>query len=183
MPETRVHMDELIRLLGERKTYLYARNLVVVALPIETAHRLAPQLAQALNAEYLDFDNEFIKQLEGDDWEEHVALEKKGTLAIGKSLGERWLLKVSERLNRQQPLVIGNVNLAVRYQIDLAKALYDTTERGLCIIAAGGRLQGQTLWLHGIMPQTGAGSQAFELVTIQAPENPEALPAVQERLL
>jgi hypothetical protein len=176
-------MDELIRLLSERKTYLYARNLVLVALPIETAHRLAPQLARALIADYLDFDSEFIKQLEGDDWEEHVALEKKGTLAIGKSLAERWLQKVSERLNPKRPLVIGNVNLAVRYQIDLANALYDATERGLCVIAAGGRLQGQTLWLHGILSQTGAGSQAYELITAQAPENLEPPKAVQDRLL
>ena len=183
MPETRVHMDELIRLLSERQTYLYARNLVLVALPIETGYRLAPQLARALNANYLDFDYEFLKQLEADDWEEHVVLEKKGTLAIGKSLAERWLKKVSEHLNRQQPLVIGNINLAVRYQLDLAKALYDATERGLCIIAAGGRLQGQTLWLHGILPQTGAGSQAYELITAHAPEDLEPPKAIQDRLL
>jgi hypothetical protein len=176
-------MDELISLLNERKTHTYARNLVLIALPIESAHRLAPQLAQAVNADYLDFDCEFLRQLEADNWEEHVALEKKGTLAIGRNLAERWLKKVGERLNRQKPLLIGNINLAVRYQLDVAKALYDATERGLCIIAAGGRLQGQTLLLHDVLPQTGAGSQTYELITTSVPENPKPPRAVQDRLL
>jgi hypothetical protein len=57
------------------------------------------------------------------------------------------------------------VNLAVRYEVDLAKALYDAAERGLCIIAAGGRLQDQTLLIHGRLPQSGAGSPAYGLVS------------------
>lgn len=183
MPEMQVSMDELVRLLKGRQTYLHARNLVLVALPIESAHRLAPQLAQALNADYLDFDQELLHLLEQDDWEEHVALEKKGTLTIGKSLAQRWLRNIPTRFNRQRTLVIGNLNLAVRYQLDVAQSLYDATQNGLCVLAAGGRLQGQVLMLHGVFPQTGAGSQAYELVVpTQLPEPPQENRSIQERL-
>ena len=183
MPEMQVSLEELIRLLQERQTYLYARNLALVALPIETAHRLAPRLATALHADYLDFDQELLGVLAQDDWDEHVALEKKSTLTIGKSLAERWLRQVGARLNRQRALVIGDANLAVRYQVDVARALYDATQNGLCILAFAGRLQGPVLLLHGILPQTGAGSQAYELfMPSTPPDPPDIVRAVQERL-
>jgi hypothetical protein len=90
---------------------------------------------------------------------------------------------VTERVNRERPLVIGNLNLAVRYEIDVAAALYDGTERGLCIIAAGGRLQGQTLLIHGRLPQTGAGSLAYEVVPPADDTTPAHPRTVQDRLL
>ena len=79
--------------------------------------------------------------------------------------------------------MIGNVNLAVRYEIDLAGALYDATERGLCVIAAGGRLQGQTLLVHGLLPQTGAGSLAYEVILPPPDGRLEPPRATQDRLL
>lgn len=183
MPEMQVNLDELLRLLQERQTYLYARNLMLVALPIETAHQLAPKIAQALHADYLDFDQELLRELDQDDWDEHVALDKKGTLTIGKGLAERWLRQVVARLNKERPLVIGNANLAVRYQIDVARSVYDATQNGLCILAFAGRMQGQVLLLHGALPQTGAGSQAYELLMPSIPPDPPDIPkAVQERL-
>jgi len=183
MPEMQVNLDELLRLLQERITYLYARNLVLVALPVETAHQLAPKIAQALHADYLDFDKELLRELDEDDWDEHVTLDKKGTLTIGKSLAERWLRKGAARINKEHPLVIGNANLAVRYQIDVANCIYDATQNGLCILAFAGRMQSQVLLLHGTLPQTGAGSQAYELLMPFTPPEPPDIPkAVQERL-
>ena len=79
--------------------------------------------------------------------------------------------------------MIGNPNLVVRYEIDVATALYDATERGLCVIAAGGRLQGQTLLIHGVLPQTGAGSPAYEVVPPADDTSPTPPHAVQDRLL
>jgi hypothetical protein len=89
---------------------------------------------------------------------------------------------VAERINRTRPMVIGNVNLAIRYDVDVATALYDATEAGLCILAAGGRLQGQTLLVHGTLPQTGAGSPAYEVVP-PADRHPEPPHVVQDRLI
>lgn len=183
MTESRVTLAQLTELLCERATYQHERNLVLVALPLETAHRDAPQLAQALNAEYLDFDCELLAQMKADDWDDHVALERRGTLSVGQMLARDWLAEVAGRINGERPLVIGNVNLAVRYEIDVATALYDATERGLCVIAAGGRLQGQTLLIHGVLPQTGAGSPAYEVVP-PAEDTPPASPRpLQDRLL
>lgn len=185
MAENRVTLDQLVELLCQRVAApgRRERNLVLVALPLETAHRDAPRLAQALHADYLDFDCGLLAQMEADDWADHVALERRGTLAVGQMLARRWLADVAGRIPSERPLVIGNLNLAVRYEIDVAAALYDATERGLCIIAAGGRLQGQTLWIHGRLPQTGAGSPAYEVVP---PPDPTPLPPprpVQERLV
>ena len=183
MAENQVTLDQLTGLLRERAEVQHARNLVLVALPMESAHRDARQLAQALDAEYLDFDCELLAHMEADDWDEHVSLERRGTLSIGGKLARDWLAEVGGRLNPEQPLVIGNTNLAVRYEIDVATTLYDATERGLCVIAAGGRVQGQTLLIHGRLPQTGAGSPAYEVVP--PPDDARAEPprAVQDRLM
>jgi len=183
MAKRRVTLDQLTDLLCERVAHLHARNLVLVALPLETAHRDAPGLAQALNAEYLDFDCALLAQMEADDWDEHVALEQRGTLSIGQMLSRDWLTDVAGQIDRQRPLVIGNLNLAVRYEIDVATLLYDATERGLCIIAAGGRLQGRTLLIHGRLPQTGAGSEAYEVVPPPDGRPRRSPRTVQDRLL
>ena len=183
MAENRVTLTQLTDLLCERIRYHHARNLFLAALPLETAHRDARQLADALGAEYLDFDCEFLAQLEADDWDDHVALEQKGTLSVGQRLARGWLAEVAGRINRERPLVVGNINLAVRYEIDVAQALYDATERGLCVIAAGGRLQGQTLLIHGRLPQTGAGSPAYEVAPPSDDTTPATPRTVQERLL
>jgi hypothetical protein len=183
MAENRVTLAQLTGLLRERAAQHHARNLVLVALPLETAHRDAHQLAEAIGAEYVDFDCELLAQMEADEWDDHVALQRRGTLSIGQSLARDWLAGVTGRINRQRPLVIGNVNLAVRYEIDVATALYDATERGLCVIAAGGRLQSQTLLLHGRLPQTGAGSPAYEVVPPPDDTHPAAPDTRQERLL
>ena len=183
MAESRVTLAQLTELLRERAAFQYARNLVLVALPMETAHRDARQLAQALNADYVDFDCELLAQMEADDWDDHVALEKRGTLSVGQRLAREWLAQMAQRINRQRPLVIGNVNLAVRYQIDVARSVYDATQNGLCILAFAGRMQGQVMLLHGALPQTGAGSQAYELIIPTNPPEPPDIPkAVQEKL-
>jgi hypothetical protein len=183
MDERRVTLDQLTHLMRERAQARHARNLVLVALPLESAHRDVRQLAQALGADYLDFDCELLAQMEADDWEDHVSLERRGTFSIGAMLARDWLAQVAQRLNPERPLVIGNLNLAVRYEIDVATALYDATERGLCIIAAGGRVQGQTLLIHGRLPQTGAGSAAYEVVPPPEDTRPEPPHSVQDRLL
>jgi hypothetical protein len=183
MAEQRVSLAQLTDLLRERAAALHARNLVLAALPLETAHRDARQLARDLGAEYLNFDCELLARMEADDWEDHVALERRGTLSIGQMLARDWLIEMAGRVNRGRPLVIGNVNLAVRYEIDVAQAFYDATERGLCVLAAGGRLQGQTLLVHGVLPQTGARSPAYEVVASTDDTEHHAPSAMQERLL
>jgi hypothetical protein len=183
MAENWVTLEQLTDLLLDRSEVQHARNLVLVALPLESAHRDARQLARALGADYVDFDCELLARMEADDWEDHVSLERRGTLSIGGMLAREWLAEVAGRLNSERPLVIGNTNLAVRYEIDVATTLYDATERGLCVIAAGGRVQGQTLLIHGRLPQTGAGSAAYEVVPPPEDTRPEPPRSVQDRLL
>jgi hypothetical protein len=184
MNEIRVTLPQLTELLRERASYLHARNLVLVALPLETAHRDANELARALSTEYVDFDCELLAQMEADDWDEHVAMERRGTLAVGQRLARQWLDTVATRINRSRPLMIGNINVAVHYNIDVATALYDATEAGMCVIAAGGRLQGQMLLIHGVLSQTGAGSPAYEVILPAVSGSRRESPAaVQERLL
>ena len=102
----------------------------------------------------------------------------------GQLLAEQWLKEtVRQQIAPEQPLVIGNINLAVRYDIDLAAALYDATENGVCVIAAAGRVQGQTLMIHGIHPQTGAGSPVYEVISSDGGASPDSSHSVQERLL
>jgi len=184
MAEQRVTLTQLIGQLRQRAAYLHERNLVLVALPMETAHRDAPELAQALGAEYLDFDCELLAQMEADDWEDHVSLERHGTLSVGQNLAHGWLREsVARRINRDRPLVVGNVNLAVRYGIDVAGALYDASSEGLCVIAAGGRVQGQALLIHGVFRQTGAASPVYEVVPPPNSTPPAPPTTVQERFL
>lgn len=183
MAEQRVTLAQAVELLAARARQRYARNLILLALPLASAHRLGRELAQVLDAAYLDFDCELLEQLEVDGWEEHVELAQRDNTAEGRMVAEKWLQQVAQRLDPAQPLVIGNVNLAVRYEIDVAAALYDASERGLCILAAGGRLQGQTLLLHGRLPQTGAGSPAYELLSPSEPTQASPTSAVQDRLL
>lgn len=184
MAEAHITLDQLEELLRERAAYRHARNLILVALPLTTAHQQASELAQRLGARYIDFDCEVVAQMEADDWEDHVALEARGTLSIGQMLTERWLKEaVRQQIVPEKPLVIGNINLAVRYNIDLAAVLYDATEKGVCVIAAGGRVQGQTLMIHGIHPQTGAGSPAYEVVPPADGSSESSSQSVQERLL
>lgn len=184
MAENRVTLDQLEDLLRERAGYRHARNLILVALPLATAQRQVRMLAERLKARYIDFDCELMAQMAADDWDDHVALERRGTLSIGQMLAEKWLKEeVRQQIGPDRLLVIGNINLAVRYNIDLAAALYDATERGVCVIAAGGRVQGQTLMIHGTHPQTGASSPAYEVIA-PANEPPSDSPrSLQERLL
>ena len=86
MTESSVTFDQLVDLLRERAGHLNARNLVLVALPLETAHRDARELARTMAAEYVDFDCELLSQMEADGWDDHVALERRGTLTIGQRL-------------------------------------------------------------------------------------------------
>ena len=79
MDENRVTLAELTDLLRARAAYRHARNLVLVALPLETAHRDARRLARDLGAEYIDFDCQFLARMEADDWADHVALERRGS--------------------------------------------------------------------------------------------------------
>jgi hypothetical protein len=183
MAENRMTLGQLTEILGERAKHHHERNLVLVALPLETAHRIAEQLAQRLGAEYIDFDCQLLARTEEDGWDDHVALERRGTLSVGQMLARRWLGDVADLMNRERPLVIGNLNLAIRYDLDVAGAIYDATERGLCIIAAGGRLERQTLLIHGRLPQTGAGSPAYEVVSGTGDMPPESPSTLQERLL
>ena len=183
MAENRVTLDQLLDVLRERAKHHHERNLVLVALPLETAHDIATRLAEALRAQYVDFDCQLLAKMEEDGWEDHVALERRDTLSVGQMLARKWLADVKGFISRERPLVIGNLNLAVRYELDVAGALYDGTERGLCIIAAGGRVEGQTLLVHGSLPQTGAGSPAFEVVSETEDSRPDSPRTLQERLL
>ena len=183
MAESRVTMDQLLDVLSQRAKHHHERNLVLVALPLETAHDNAAQLAEALGAEYVDFDCRLLTRMEEDGWDDHVALERRDTLSVGQMLARGWLADVEGLISRERPLVIGNLNLAVRYELDVAGALYDGTERGLCIIAAGGRVERQTLLIHGRLAQTGAGSQAYEVVSETEDTRPDSPRTLQERLL
>lgn len=184
MAEHQITFAELVTLLRARNPRSFARNLVLVALPLATAHRESRRLAEALGANYIDFDCGFLAQLAQDDWAEQVMFEQRNMLSFGQRLGMTWLGELAQQLTPQQPLVIGNVNLAVRYQLDLAAALYDSTENGLLVIAAAGHIQGQTLLIHGRQPQTGANSPAYEVVSAAAsPSATDSPDSVQARLL
>ena len=139
----------------------------MVALPLESAHKDAPLLAEALAASYVDFDGELIRRLEEDGWDDHVALAGRGHLAPGQAQAEALLNDIVALLQPTRSVVVGNPNLAAFYEMDLGMALYARTRAGHCILAAPGRVRGQTLLLHGLYPQTGTG---FTPVWELAPE-------------
>lgn len=182
MEDRQVAYLDLVTLLQERARQQYGRNLTLVALPMEKAHSIAPKLAQDLQADYLDFDRELIQELEADDWNEHVQLERAGNLRVAQHLAQTWLRRVGQkRVSRSKPLVVGNLNLAVRYSIDVAALLYDASQNGQVVITAGGDVQRGTLLIHRSLPQTGAGSPVFELVT-DKPASQDDRHIIQDRL-
>ncbi len=183
MAENEITLPQLCELLRSWNPRQHARNLVLVAMPLASAHQQAPALAEAINATYLDFDCALLQQLEADDWDDHLQLEKKGHFTVGQMVAKTWLETVAVQLQPQKPLVIGNLNLAVRYKIDVAAALYDATERGLCVIAGGGRLQGQTLLIHGEQPQTGASAPTYQVAELTDPPATWVPTPIQDRLL
>lgn len=183
MTENRVTLNELAELLSRRDVQQYALNLILVAMPLATAHEDCQQLADALEAEYVDYDCGFLKKLESDGWEEHVQFEQRNMINFGQRVSSKWLHEISQRLGPKKPVVIGNINLAVRYETDLAAALYDASKRGLCVIAAAGYLQGQTLYIHGRQPQTGANSPVYEVVPPSEDPPPMDPQVVQDQLL
>ena len=183
MADEQVTLDELGRQLQHRAANLGARNLVLVALPLATAHRDAQTLATALQGEYVDFDCELLQALAEDDWTFHVKQEQRQRFSQGQGIAQRWLAMVAQRLRRERPLVIGNINLAVRYTIDVAAALYDASARGLCVIAAGGRIQDRTLWVHGVQSQTSANAPTYAVITPLPATSPTPPRILQDRFL
>ena len=164
MANTRLTQAELIAQLQARAKRTDRYNLILVALPLAAARRGAESLAQALDAEYVDFDRELIARMEADDWDYHVEAERAGDLSDGRQLAQALAEDIAGRLDRSRPLVIGNCNLVVRYQADLAAALLDGSRRGLCVVCAGGRVKDGALYAHGIFKFVGAGTvPALEL--------------------
>ena len=164
MANTRLTQAELIAQLQARAKRRDRYNLILVAVPLATAHGDAERLAQALGATYVDFDRELIARMEADDWEYHVEAERAGDLSEGRRLAQILAKDIGERLNRFHPVVVGNCNLVVRYQVDLAAALLDGSKRGLCVLCAGGRVQDGALYVHGTFKFVGAGTvPALEL--------------------
>lgn len=176
-------LSELAETLARHHVGQHGRNLVLVALPAATAHRDARWLAGRIGAEYVDFDCGFLQELEKDGWRQHVRFEQRGRFSYGQRVAKRWMEGLAGRLSPDHPLLIGNANLAARYELDLAAPLYDASANGLCVIAAAGHIQGPTLYVHGRQPQTAAGSPTYEVVappTGAPAENPRP---VQDQLL
>jgi len=165
MANIRLTQTELIAQLQARAKRLDRYNLILVAMPLATAHRAAEKLAQALGAGYVDFDRELIARMEADDWDYHVEAERTGDLSEGRRLAQAVTADIAGRLERSRPVVIGNCNLVVRYQVDLAAELLPASSRGLCVICAGGKVQDGALHVHGTFKFVGAGTvPALELV-------------------
>ena len=164
MANFRVTQAELIAELQARAKRRDRYNLILVAMPLATARQAAEALARALNAEYVDFDRELIERMEADDWGYHVEAERTGDLSEGRRLAQGLIEDIAGRLGAQ-PVVLGNCNLVVRYQVDLAAALLDASSRGLCLICAGGKVQDGALCVHGTFKFVGAGTvPALEVV-------------------
>jgi hypothetical protein len=164
MANTRLTQAELIAELQARAKRTDRYNLILVAMPLATAHRDAERLARSLGAEYVDFDRELVARMEADDWEYHVEAERAGDLSDGRRLAQALAEDIGKRLNRSRPVVVGNCNLVVRYQVDLAAALLDASKRGPCVVCAGGRVQDGALHVHGTFKFVGAGTvPALEL--------------------
>ena len=94
MTEYRVTLSQLTDLLQNRAKFQHERNLILVALPLKTAHQDARRLAADIGADYLDFDCELLAEFEADDWDDHVQMERKNTLRIGQILARDWLAEV-----------------------------------------------------------------------------------------
>ncbi|MBC8447742.1 MAG: hypothetical protein H8D78_08335 [Chloroflexi bacterium] len=148
---------EMVAQLQARAKRTDRYNLILVAMPLATAHRDAEELAQALDAKYVDFDRELIARMEADDWDYHVEVERAGDLSEGRRLAEALIQDIANRLDRERPTVIGNCSLVVRYQVDLAAELLPASSRGLCVICAGGRVLDDALCVHGTFKFVGAG--------------------------
>ena len=157
MANARLTQAELIAQLQARAKRRDRYNLILVALPLTTAHRDAEELARAIGAEYVDFDRELIARMEADDWDYHVEAERAGDLSEGRRLAQALAADIAGRLDRFRPVVIGNCNLVVRYRVDLAAALLEASSRGLCVICAGGKVQDGALYVHGTFKIVGAG--------------------------
>ena len=157
MASIRLTQAEMITQLQARAKRMDRYNLMLVAMPLATAHRDAEELARALNAEYVDFDRELVARMEADDWVYHVEAERAGDLSEGRRLTQALIQGIANRLGRDRPTVIGNCNLVVRYQVDLAAALLDASSRGLCVVCAGGKVQDGALHVHGTFKFVGAG--------------------------
>lgn len=165
MASIRLTQAEMITQLQARAKRTDRYNLILVAMPLATAHRDAEDLAQALDAEYVDFDRELITRMETDDWDYHVEAEREGDLSEGRRLAEGLIQDIANRLGRERATVIGNCNLVVRYKLDLAAELLPASSRGLCVICAAGKVQDGALYVHGTFRFTGAGViPALELV-------------------
>ncbi len=157
MANIKVDWETLISNIRSRLARLEGFNLIIVALPLETAHKDAPKLADELDAKYIDFDQQLIGKLEEDEWDEQVSLAKHGHLDPGRNVAIELIDKIAEDLISGTGIVIGNPNLAAYYKLDLGVLLYDQTQKGHCVLAAPGRVSSGSLLLHGIYSQTGSG--------------------------
>ena len=165
MAEIQVTWDELIYQLKARIKRIENYNLLFVALPLRSAHVNASKLCKQLEGEYIDFDRELIDRLEKDNWEEHINLVQHENMIPGRIIAEKLVGDVVQELNPSRPIVLGNPNLAIFFNLDLGAFIYPHTRTGNCIFAAPGSVRGQTLLLHGLHPQTGAGfTPIWELV-------------------
>jgi len=157
MAEIHVTWEQLIKRLRARLERVENYNLIYVAFPLKSAHQDAIQLSKELGGIYFDFDQMLIERLEDDDWDGHIALVQHGHFAPGRLIAEALINDAVSELNPSHPVIIGNQNLAVYYDLDLGTLLYPHTRSGHCIYAAPGSVREQTLLLHGLHPQTGSG--------------------------
>lgn len=157
MADVKITWEQLVQKLRASFERLGDYNLVLVALPLNSAHEDALRLKEVLAAHYVDFDRELIRRLEDDGWEDHVSLAKHGHLEPGRVLAEELLDDIAAALQPERPVVVGNPNLAAFYELDLGTLLYPRSKAGHCVLAAPGRVRGQTLLLQGLHPQTGSG--------------------------
>jgi len=165
MASSRLTQADMVAQLQARAKRTDRYNLILVAMPLATAHRDAEDLAQALDAEYVDFDRELITRMEADDWDYHVEAEREGDLSEGRRLAQALIQHIANRLSRERPTVIGDCNLVVCYQVDLAAELLQASSRGLCVVCAGGKVQDSALYVHGTFKFVGARTvPALELV-------------------
>jgi len=173
MASTRLSQVDVIAQLRARAKRRDRYNLILVAMPLETAHRKAKEIARSLAARYVDFDRELIDRMEADDWEYYVEAEQAGDLSEGRRLAQALVADIAGQLESSRPVVIGNCNLAVRYQVDLVAKLLPASSKGFCALCAGGRVQDGALYVHGTFKFLGAGTvPALELADEDKEETP-----------